>query len=58
MTLLGKCQLIEQRNVTMNQFVAGLIARMREAGIDLSAQHHVPRVAVSSERGIGVAVKS
>ncbi len=32
--LLGKCQLIEQRNVAMNQFVAGLIGRMREAGIN------------------------
>lgn len=34
LTLLGKCQLIEQRNVAMNQFVVGLIARMREADIN------------------------
>lgn len=33
LTLLGKCQLIEQRNAAMNQFVAGLMAQMREVGI-------------------------
>ena len=35
LTLLGKCQLVEQQNVAMNQFVAKLVAQMREAGIDV-----------------------
>jgi hypothetical protein len=35
LTLLGKCQLVEHRNVAMNQFVAKLVAQMREAGIDV-----------------------
>lgn len=30
---LGMCQLIEQRNVAMNQFIAELIQKLREAGI-------------------------
>lgn len=33
--LLGKCQLIEQQNVAMNQFVAQLVAQMREVGISV-----------------------
>lgn len=33
LTLLGKCQLIEQRNEAMNRFIAGLVTRMQEAGI-------------------------
>lgn len=35
LTLLGKCQLIEQRNVEMNTFVADLVQRMYEEGIDV-----------------------
>ena len=35
LTLLGKCQLIEQRNEAMNVFIAGLVAKMQEAGIKL-----------------------
>lgn len=31
--LLGKCQLIEQRNEAMNRFIAGLVKRLQEAGI-------------------------
>lgn len=34
LTLLGKCQLIEQRNVEMNRFIAKLMLRLRESGID------------------------
>lgn len=33
LTLLGKCQLIEQRNVAMNQFIGELVERMRKADI-------------------------
>lgn len=33
LTLLGKCQLIEQRNKAMNQFVLGLVGRLQDAGI-------------------------
>lgn len=33
LTLLGKCQLIEQRNVTMNQFIGELVEKMRKADI-------------------------
>ena len=33
LTLLGKCQLIEQRNVAMNSFVAGLVQKLHETGI-------------------------
>ena len=33
LTLLGKCQLIEQRNEAMNRFIAGLVKRLQEAGI-------------------------
>ena len=33
LTLLGKCQLIEQRNEAMNRFIAGLVKRMKEASI-------------------------
>lgn len=33
LTLLGKCQLIEQRNEAMNRFIAELVKRMREADI-------------------------
>ncbi len=33
LALLGKCQLIEQRNEAMNRFLAGLVKRMQEAGI-------------------------
>lgn len=33
LTLLGKCQLIEQRNVDMNGFVAGLVQSLHESGI-------------------------
>lgn len=31
---VGKCQLIEERNVAMNHFVGGLVAKMKDAGID------------------------
>lgn len=34
LTLLGKCQLIEQRNLEMNAFVAELVQRLHEAGIN------------------------
>ena len=34
LTLLGKCQLIEQRNLAMNLFVSGLIQQLREADIN------------------------
>ena len=34
LTLLGKCQLIEQRNIEMNVFVADLVQRVCEAGIE------------------------
>ena len=34
LTLLGKCQLIEQRNETTNRFVAELLQRLNEAGIN------------------------
>lgn len=33
LTLLGKCQLIEQRNTAMNRFIVELVTRMQEAGI-------------------------
>lgn len=33
LSLLGKCQLVEQRNEAMNQFIARLVGRMNEAGI-------------------------
>lgn len=33
LSLLGKCQLIEQRNKAMNHFIARLMGRMNEAGI-------------------------
>lgn len=33
LTLLGKCQLIEQHNAAMNQFVGELVDNMRNAGI-------------------------
>lgn len=33
LTLLGKCQLIEQRNEAMNRFIAELIARVNKNGI-------------------------
>lgn len=33
LTLLGKCQLIEQRNEAMNRFIAELIARLNKNGI-------------------------
>lgn len=33
LTLVGKCQMIEQRNVAMNQFVGGLVEKMRKADI-------------------------
>ena len=33
LTLLGKCQLIEQRNSAMNRFIAELIARVNKNGI-------------------------
>lgn len=33
LTLLGKCQLIEQRNKAMNQFVAELVSKMQAEGI-------------------------
>jgi hypothetical protein len=33
LTLLGKCQLVEQRNKAMNQFVLGLVGRLQDAGI-------------------------
>ena len=33
LTLLGKCQLIEQQNVAMNQFLGELVEKMRRAGI-------------------------
>lgn len=36
LTLLGKCQLIEQQNLAMNAFVADLVQRMREAGINVA----------------------
>lgn len=35
LTLLGKCQLIEQRNAVMNQFVADLLEQLRENGINV-----------------------
>lgn len=34
LTLLGKCQMIEQRNFKMNAFVAELVQRLHEAGIN------------------------
>lgn len=34
LTLLGKCQLIEQRNQAMNSFLAELVQRLHEAGIN------------------------
>lgn len=34
LTLLGKCQMIEQRNAAMNRFVAELIQKLHEAGIN------------------------
>ena len=34
LTLLGKCQLIEQRNVAMNRFIAELMLQLREVGIN------------------------
>lgn len=34
LTLLCKCQLIEQRNVEMNQFVGELVGKLRKAGIN------------------------
>lgn len=34
LTLLGKCQLIEQRNAAMNSFLAELVQRLHEAGIN------------------------
>lgn len=33
LTLLGKCQLIEQQNVAMNQFLGELVEKMRRVGI-------------------------
>lgn len=33
LTFLGKCQLIEQWNESMNRFIAGLVKRMQEVGI-------------------------
>ena len=33
LTLLGKCQLIEQRNVSQNQFIGALIQKLNAAGI-------------------------
>lgn len=33
LTLLGKCQLIEQKNEAMNHFIAELVKKMQEAGI-------------------------
>lgn len=33
LTLLGKCQLIEQRNIAMDSFVAELMQRLHESGI-------------------------
>lgn len=33
LTLLGKCQLIEQQNLAMNQFLCELVESMRKAGI-------------------------
>ena len=33
LSLLGKCQLVEQRNEAMNQFIARMVGRMHEAGI-------------------------
>ena len=34
LTLLGKCQLIEQRNEAMNRFIADLMTMLQEAGIN------------------------
>lgn len=34
LTLLGKCQLIEQRNAAMNSFLAELVQRLHKAGIN------------------------
>lgn len=34
LTLLGKCQLIEQRNEAMNRFIADLMTKLQEAGIN------------------------
>lgn len=34
LTLLGKCQLIEQRNAAMNSFLTELVQRLHEAGIN------------------------
>ena len=34
LTLLGKCQLIEQRNAAMNSFAAELMQKLHEAGIN------------------------
>lgn len=34
LTILGKCQLIEQRNQAMNSFLAELVQRLHEAGIN------------------------
>lgn len=33
LTILGKCQLIEQRNIAMNHFVGELVDKMRKTGI-------------------------
>jgi hypothetical protein len=33
LTLLGKCQLIEQRNEAMNRFTEALVKKLQEAGI-------------------------
>lgn len=33
LTLLGKCQLIEQRNLAMNDFIAKMFARLKDEGI-------------------------
>lgn len=33
LTLLGKCQLIEQRNIAQNQFIGALIQKLNAAGI-------------------------
>ena len=34
LTLLGKCQLIEQRNKAMNRFIADLMTQLHESGIN------------------------
>lgn len=33
LTLLGKCQLMEQRNVAMNRFIESLVTKLQRAGI-------------------------